>query len=95
MNKTIEERAKEYATGMMGLGEYSERWHHNDKMLFNTIVKAAKYGMSEREEWKRVEGVPQEWEIVIDKVLNWRNYRHEGLIEHLKERYTITPKPTP
>jgi uncharacterized protein YicC (UPF0701 family) len=51
--------------------------------------------MSEREEWKRVEDVPQEWEIVIDKVLNWRNYRHEGLIEHLKERYTITPKPTP
>lgn len=43
----VEEAAKEYATGMMGLGEYNEKtWHYGDKTLFNTIVRAVKYGAS-------------------------------------------------
>lgn len=45
INAGVEERALEYATGMMGLGEYDEKkWHYGDKTLFNTIVRAVKFG---------------------------------------------------
>ncbi len=39
-------RATEYATGMMGLGEYNEKWDYADKVMFNTIVRAVRYGQS-------------------------------------------------
>lgn len=38
----FEENAKEYATQMMGIGEYSERWHIGDKSMWTALMKAYK-----------------------------------------------------
>ncbi len=52
--------AKEYATGMVGMGEYDEKkWDYADKVLFNTIVKAVNYGLAASKEYSR-----EDWEIV-------------------------------
>lgn len=36
--------AEEFATQMMGIGDYDEKWNHADKIMFNLIVKSVKYG---------------------------------------------------
>jgi hypothetical protein len=41
----IQQEAEAYATGMIGIGEYSDKWHHGDKVLFQTIVRAVRHGI--------------------------------------------------
>lgn len=38
--QTIIDKAIEYATGMMGIGEYSEKWHSGDKAMWQNLKRA-------------------------------------------------------
>lgn len=41
---SVELAANEFAEGMIGLGKYSDKWHHADKMTYNLIVQSVKRG---------------------------------------------------
>jgi len=66
--------AKEYATGMIGLGEYDEKkWHHADATLFNTIVKAVKYGLQNKSLPDELRNAADERGVLMKAISDIRN----------------------